>query len=284
MLIVNSKDEFNDFGQILERYQAALERLRGWGVAIAPNSRLMAYEARLVEADRVAPGLVTEEFTHQFIVDLREIDEIITIASSFPSPPTLAELELLRRLVGGAEHPDDERGSPPREAQFELVVRSLLGDRGVELLVGNPDLTITYKGESYPLEAKRPGSERRFDDRLREASSQISLRGKPGIVAISMDEVLRPHGAFLVMKKREALGFAINQLIREYVERHKRAIAQRVAGKNVACILLTATLPAKDQDTSLSLLGANHHLEVIAEDGSPGSALVECMLLAFEGQ
>ncbi len=225
MPIIQSKDEFNDFGPMLSRYRAALARLQSWGVRIAANSRLRMYAARLETADRVTPGLVSVEFAVQLAVDLREVDEVISIVASFDAEPTSAELELLRKLAGGAEHPDDERGSASREAQFELMMMVFLGTRGLDVCVGDPDLTITFDGKQYPLEAKRPGSAARFDDRLREAAAQIAARQTPGVVAMSMDEVLRPRGTYLRIKDRRLLATAVNALIVEYVAKHLRAMS-----------------------------------------------------------
>ena len=105
--------------------------------------------------------------------DLREIDEIIEIVESLPPEPDTGCLRLLRQLQSGSENPDMNVSDSTRDAQYELYLGTILRRANIHAIHGTPDLTAEWSGTRYHIEAKRPASANRVDDRLRSAVHQI---------------------------------------------------------------------------------------------------------------
>ena len=188
-------DEYNSFKSLLARYRTALRRLEENGIRVADGCRLRSYEIRLDRLLRDPRPAVESEVVFAATFDLREIDEIIEIIEQLPDSPDSGSLQLLRKLAGGNDHPDDDSSAPAREAQYELYLGAVLRRAGISAKHGAPDLVANWQGEEFFIEAKRPASERRFDDRLRSAVHQIRRLPRPGIIAICADQLLRPTGS-----------------------------------------------------------------------------------------
>lgn len=279
-------DEAGSFDETLAKYIHALEELASFGIRIPESSRLRTYQKR-TETILEQPGnllLVSQDDSDKMIFDFREMDELISIINSFTDEPTPQELERLRLLPGGTENPDDETSTKARDAQFELFLRAMFVQAKFGIEMGAPDLLLSDGQITFPIEAKRPGSHRRFDDRLREAVNQLQRQKSWGIVAISLDHVIRPRGGYLVVREHKYLAEAIAGLVRSYILENLRIIGNRLKGKsNVSALLFILRIPSKVQDTNLTLLGSNVHIEPISGSDQPGFEVVKALSQILEG-
>jgi len=270
-------DEVGSFDETLAKYKHALEKLASFGIRIPESSRLRTYQKR-TETILEQPGnllLVSQDDSDKMIFDFREMDELTLIINSFTDEPTSQELERLRLLPGGTENPDDETTTKARDAQFELFLRALFVQAKFGIEMGTPDLLLSDGQITFPIEAKRPGSHRRFDDRLRDAINQLQRQKSWGIVAISLDHVIRPRGGYLVVREHKYLAGAVAQQLRNYVMENLRIIDNRLEEKsNVSALLFILRIPAKVQDTNLTLLGSNVHIHPVSEVDQPGFEVV----------
>jgi hypothetical protein len=261
-------DEYNSFESLLDRYGLALARLEAWGVGLAAGSRLRRYEARLNRLIADVRPSVEPELVYAATFDLREIDEIIEIVSYLPTSPDVGTLELLRKLVGGNEHPDDDVGAPAREAQYELYLGAVLRRAGIPAEHGAPDLVANWRAGVFFIEAKRPASERRFGDRLRSAVHQIRRLPRPGIIAICADQLLRPAGGLMAVATHDDLAPAVQSLLVSFMLSHSGILRQRLDREPVAALLWTARLPARINSTGHSALGTALHLDMLPPGGN----------------
>ncbi len=206
------------------------------------------------------------------------MDELIFIIESFADNPTSAELERLRMLPGGTENPDHESSGKARDAQFELFLRAMFIQSDIGIEMGSPDLLVSYEQVTFPIEAKRPGSPRRFDDRLRKAINQLERQESCGVVAISLDHVIRPRGGYLIVREQTNIAEAVLGLVDIYLMENLRRIASRLQGKSkVAAMLFILRVPARVQDTNLTLLGSNIHTVPVSEPSQSGYEVVEAL-------
>lgn len=266
-------DEYNPFDALLRRYRTALATLESIGVRVSSNSRLHAYERRLQKSlDDPRPAL-EGDFVYRMAFDLREVDEVVEIVDFLPSHVDQSTLKLLKSLHVGSEDPDDETGAAAREAQYELYVGAVLRRAGIEARHGAPDLTARWSGREHYIEAKRPSSARKVDDRLRSAVHQLRALSQPGIIAISLDQVIRPGKTILSADYLDAVAPEIARLVQVFLHANMGMWRSRIAGEPVAALLLTARLPARLGTTGHLVLGSNVHAELIARDDDPsGSA------------
>ena len=190
-------DEYNSFESLLRRYSSGLTRLMGSGVRVSERSRLRSYERRLKGLLVYPRPTIETSKAFAASVDLREIDEIIEIVENLEASIDAPTFELLNKLTGGNDHPDGEASSAARDAQYELYLGTVLRRAGTPVCHGAPDITAKWQGEDFFIEAKRPGSARGLDGRLRSAVHQLRKLSRPGILAVSADQLLRPSGCSL---------------------------------------------------------------------------------------
>ena len=113
-----SEDSYDD---IVRQLESALVRLEEWGVPVPPTSRFIRYQERLVDLMGRPMGLATEAEIHQLQFDMREVDELLAIVSSFPGDLGDTARERMELVVTGAENPDAESASAARDAQWGAI-------------------------------------------------------------------------------------------------------------------------------------------------------------------
>lgn len=248
---------------VLEDLDEALRRMAEWGLTVPEKSRFRRYRERLagLMASPLGMAPVSEIQQHQF--DYREIDEMIAIVGSFKSRPAQQALARLDIMISGQEGPDAEPSSAGRDAQWELYLRALLRRVGVPAFLGNPDITARILGRDVPIEAKRPKSEERLDDRLRKGVSQLRTAGVAGVVAFSLDRAIRQGRGLLSGPTPAAVEVEVMRLVREMVNRNLRQITARVAGRPVLGLVFQARIPTWCEQPGQYRLVTHGHLELV---------------------
>jgi hypothetical protein len=273
-------DESNSFATQLERYGSALGRLESMHVRLAAGCRLRAYQKRLTQLTVDPRSAVESQLVFTATYDLREIDEINEIVENLPATLDTATLDLLQRVAGGSEHPDDELDAPAREAQYELYLGTMLRRGGIPARHGKPDLVASWHNEEFFIEAKRPASVKRFDDRLRSAVHQVRTLIRPGIIAISLDQLVRPAERLMVVDDFDALAPAVDDLVTKFVFEQAHILRERLPNEQIAALLLTARVPARIASTGHSSLGTSIQLHPLLE-GSVEFAFARAIMSLF---
>jgi hypothetical protein len=258
-------DEYNSFATQLERYSKALKRLENLHIKIADGCRLRAYQKRLGQVTVDPRSSVESQLVFAVTYDLREIDEVNEIVAHLPVVPDPVTLDLLQRIASGTEHPDDELNAPAREAQYELYLGTVLRRGGVPARHGKPDLVASWRNQEFFIEAKRPTSVKRFDDRLRSAVHQIRNLPRLGIIAISLDQLVRPADSLMTVNDFNSLAPAVDRLVTRFVLEQSHIFRNRLTNQPVAALLLTARLPARLAVTGHSSLGTAIQTTIILE-------------------
>ena len=238
--------EHHSFEGTLSKYETALARLQKWGLGLNPTGRIAIYRDLLRESVERDPPYAPQRDLERLSFVLLEISEIIEVVEALgtPSPRELGRLAL---IVKGGIHPDDETSSPGRDAQYELWLHAFFRGKGVPCLVGDPDLMLRWEGTTIPLEAKRPGSRRSLDNRYRKALRQLDPYPQGGIVAVSLDLLLRPRGTVLYAESPLEASESMDLI---FLHHAKALISQgspltkRGAGRNAIGFLFTGKLPA----------------------------------------
>ncbi len=276
-------DEYNSFESLLIRYRHALSELERCGVKVSEVSRLRVYERCLQQIVLDPRPAVKAELVVAVTFDLREIDEIVEIVEHLPDSLDRVTRDLLNKITGGSESPDIESGAAAREAQYELYLGTVFRRAGIRVRHGAPDLVASWHDQEFFLEAKRPSSLARVDDRLRSAVHQIRKLSSPGIIALSLDQVLRPSGRLLSVGGFDDLAPAVVQLVQSFVLDHVGLWRNRLTGEPVAALFMTARIPGRLSSTGHSVLGSNLHVEMlsISTDGFDVSHFIEQAATAY---
>jgi hypothetical protein len=183
-------------------FRTSLEQLRSI-CKVHPNSRLAKYLIRLTQINENDTGLISRDLLDHALFNVQEVQEFIEIMRCFPNDPTNDFLERLCELVSGQEISDDEvkdenrsKRSKGRDTQYELYLYTYMLGRSISVELGpygkNPDIIIKAGGAEYPVEASRPKSRNSLLDAIKAKARQIEKGTYPGLVAISLDHVLRP--------------------------------------------------------------------------------------------
>lgn len=280
-----TRDETNSIDDLLPRYREALGILEQWGIRIPESSRLRAYEKRLaVILEGSAPFLsLMPETAYEMAFDLREMDEISEIVGAFVEPPEDAAMERLRKLPSGAEDPDDETNASARDAQYELLLFAILRGAGVSVKMAEPDLSVDIGYGPQQIEAKRPKSPERVDDRVRKAVKQLDGLSS-SIIAVSLDLVLRPTEQIVLVREHTALAQGVGSLVHSFVTEHASSLAKRVAESRVAALLFTTRMPALVTSTGHLSIGSSVHVEPVYDGDEGARALVQAVIDAFGGR
>lgn len=180
---------------LAKRVLAGFESL---GLPLAPSSRLFAQANAYLDPKGVLPQVIPPE--HPLFetalegqCDLRQVGyvfhKLLPIMSNDVEFRNKAKL--LRADVVLPQESQDN--SPGRDAQCELLVTAICQHARLSPAFAEPDLRCSFNGVTYGLAIKRIKSralERRFAQRMREATEQISSSGLPGIVVIDISQSL----------------------------------------------------------------------------------------------
>jgi hypothetical protein len=212
------------FTELLQRANILVQRLRSAGVDINPSSRLAAYVRELEAIIPLQYRTPPEEMLrrcHRSLIEVEDLAEAVEAVSS--SPEIVGWHGLAEECVGGAFlREDDARNVRPRNAQFELVLASLLRRAGYLPEFAEPDVLVKIVGHEVAIAAKRPSSRAKVQKLAKEGAAQIIDRNLQGLVAVDMSVVANPLNKHLV-----STNFAAAQ---RFVVEQARRLAQHVAG------------------------------------------------------
>ncbi|HUZ95734.1 MAG TPA: hypothetical protein VMU57_12565 [Edaphobacter sp.] len=276
-------DEYNSFANQLQRYASALSRLESLHIRLADGCRLRAYQKRLAQVTVDPRSAIDSQLVIAVTYDLREIDEVNEIVENLPATLDSETLTLLQKVASGSEHPDDELDAPGREAQYELYLGTMLRRGGIPARHGKPDLVATWHNKEFFIEAKRPASAKGFDNRLRSAVHQARALVRPGIIAVCVDQLVRPADGLMVVKDFNALAPSVDNLVRKFVVEQAHTLRKRLStNEPVAALLLTARVPARIAATGHSSLGTSIQLHPLLA-GSIEAKFASSIIPLFAG-
>jgi hypothetical protein len=194
----------------LNAAQIARARLSRYGVRINPS-------CRLARAQRIVQSSLQYADTEPLAYDVaqRLVEAHRTIIEWYLITATLGEvaafsLDALNIAMGGADVPDADADSRPRDLQFELLVGSLVHHAGITgVSLGEPDIRIQAGARTLGIAAKRLTSSAQLSKRVRKATDQIARLGDYGVIAINVDrlatEVAERHGIEVARARVNAL-------------------------------------------------------------------------------
>ena len=245
--------KLHSFEATLSQYEEALAQLQEWGLQLNPTSRVVCYRDLLREAVERDPPYALRRDLERLSFILLEICEIIEIVNAFESPSS-QDLRKFACLAKGNVHPDEDTSSLGRNTQYELWLRTFFQGKGVPCAFvepvrpnRTPDLMLSWKGKTIPLEAKRPGSDKSIDNLYQKALEQLDFYPQGGIVALSLDLLLRLRGQVLNAESPLGASQLMDLLFldkaKALISRHS-PLTKRGIGKNAIGFLFTAKLPA----------------------------------------
>lgn len=179
----------------------------------------------------------------EFYFGIVEALDFYDIYRAFKNEPAKVLRPKLEVALSGPFLPRDEtkENSAGRNTMFELSLAAEWRLLGLQVDIGEPDITLTLDKTPFLVECKRPFRESSIRPNVREAARQLGEKleragaGTPaGIIAVSVTRCFNPGDKIFVGNKEEdieKLGGRVDQLMRENehhwakLECHPRLVA-----------------------------------------------------------
>ncbi len=179
----------------VDQLRQALLLIEGLGVRIAPASRFRQYLATLERAlrgDSIDPAIRGQAHL--------EASQLVTVAAALLDKPSPAVLRKLQGMVGDPLLPG-MKGSPGRDAGFELLTAALIKKGGLAVRLDEPDIVVATDHHAIGIAAKRIKSLASLQSRLRDARRQLRRQGRGesplidhGLIALDVTYATNPKG------------------------------------------------------------------------------------------
>ncbi len=181
---------------------------------------------------------------------IREIEEVTSIVESLGDTPSPEAMQRLERLRKDEVLPIEPGESPARDAQYELLLYSILQKGGLQPTLGTPDITVLTAEGTVTIEAKRPKRQARVEERVREAGEV--LRDEPaGLIALSLDLVIWPYPTMVVGASEAEVVERIMRDFQHWGAAHSRGVCMKASSRGVRGVLFTAAAPAFEADAGM---------------------------------
>lgn len=244
---VTEKAKFVHFDDLLSEYEHALSKLRHLGSVINPSSRLIEYKKELIQFIKRDPPAAESGKCYLFSHALREISEIIDISKVLNSNLNREEQRMVKEIPSGNWLSEDDKNTMARDLQYELWLKYLFITNDIRCEVQEPDLNIRWKGLRFPLAAKRPKNKDSLEGLLRKGLIQLNNYSSGGLIALSLDLLIRDDHVFPILESREKAAEAMNNRFLKHfgcLLSSKGPIHKRLdSNKNAIAFLITGRFP-----------------------------------------
>lgn len=256
---------------MLERVLAAFEGLDDWldrcGVP-SKNDRIHALVTsvkktrELLEQRRATKNSkpwahLLETITDNIFFGLTEAIEFDDIFRAFSSDdPSILGPKLARALSGPLRPADEtKKNTHGRNTMFELALAAEWKVRGLDVRLGDPDITLTLRGVPFLLECKRPfdrtgirsnvrGAARQLKDKLDQPAHQGSM----GIIAISVTRVFNRGQKVFIVPTEEWGQEELNNLLAELMQESSRHWEKASLHPRIIAVIFHVSTPAFIED------------------------------------
>lgn len=161
---------------------------------------------------------------------LVEALEFRDVLKAFQHEPPKALKGKLSRVLNGPQKPSDETkaDNEPRNTMFELALAAEWKLKGLEVAIGEPDITLRIKEVPFFVECKRPFTKysvrANIGDAAKKLGKKLDADGNEscmGIVSISVSRLLNPGTKVFIApteKDMEILGDEVQKIQFEHAK------------------------------------------------------------------
>lgn len=150
----------------------------------------------------------------------------------------------LTRMAKNVMMPENRRQSQGKDALWEIVLLAHLRKVGLTARFEDPpDIVVTLDGTEYPVACKKVWTETGVTSHIRKAGQQLRRFGGSGVIALNLDDLVRP-GVLLQQTDRHAAGVFLDQFNLAFIERHRNALQQAIMTGRCDGIWVSVCTPA----------------------------------------
>ncbi|WP_314435469.1 hypothetical protein [Massilia timonae] len=235
MLPKNIFEDVPGFGGTAYRetqYEEILDRCVGLRSFLAGRGLRFHRDSGLAKIMRDAETLIKTRLAGQIHADAGDILNLL-YANRIAESILTAQLdegawECVRRIAGNQLGPLDRRNSMGKDALWELELANRLKRRGANVLHADPpDLVVKCADVSYGLACKKIYSEKGVEAQVRKGVEQLKKSGRPGLIAINLDELV-PRDSILGGPSRDGAARFLSDFNKDFLSRHMRKVARYI--------------------------------------------------------
>ncbi len=222
-----------------DRLQLIFQTIKDWG----SDAPVIRWNGRPIPRDQVDR------------VDLLnatiEVQELLSVCVAFRSTNSDVLRQKLTLALSGHAIPFTEtvKNNLPRNTMFELSLASDWARLGIEVQLGDPDITARIGGVPFCVECKRPFREDSIRANLRGAAEQLRTKlenteaqGAYGIIAISVSRIFNEgRASFVNIPEFKAHG--AGPLLERFWDNHRGHIKAVAVHPRIVAVLLHLRMP-----------------------------------------
>ena len=232
-VIFAQKDHFgresivmNSLSSFIEKLEAIKQNIYRAGLSIHPSSRLSSHESQLRTLSNPGTKLDAKDFLYVSNC-IRDIEELGVILDVFVRPIETIEkivIEKLKIILGGQPLPATETNALARNTQYELFLAAFLAKKGFSVSLQEPDVLVRVDKSEAGIAAKRLISPKKVKERIKSGNQQISRSNLPGLIGLSIEQVVNPDLWAFVYTDEEQLDLIPIHLRNEFVEKYRESL------------------------------------------------------------
>ena len=158
--------------------------------------------------------------------------------------------ECIRRMCSNGMDISGRDRSTGKDALWEIDLARLLKRKSISTIHKDPpDLIADFGFGPYPIACKKVYSERGIESQVRSGAKQLQRYGRPGLVAINLDD-LAPANALMQSQNQVGASDFIAKLNKEIIDRHKARLQRFIVDGRCDGILVSTTTLADIVDST----------------------------------
>lgn len=177
------------------------------------------------------------------LVDSGHANRIIQAVISGASDP--GSLECMKRIANKDVDLSQRVSSQGKDALWELEFLAMLKSKGVKAYLSEPDIVANFLFDDCSIACKKVYSDagRAVESQVRSGVKQIERSGRPGMVALNIDDLV-PADVLFKAKTTDAAMDVLADLVRAFLDRHQMRLQRFVKDGRIDGILISVTVPS----------------------------------------
>ncbi|GGE82025.1 hypothetical protein [Massilia psychrophila] len=177
------------------------------------------------------------------LVDSGHANRIIQAVIKGASDP--GSLECMKRIANKDVDLSQRAASQGKDALWELEFLAMLKSKGVKAHLSEPDIVANFLFDDCSIACKKVYSDegRAVESQVRAGAKQIERSGRPGIVALNIDDLVPAH-VLVKAKTTDAAMDALANLVRSFLDRHQMRVQRFVKDGRIDGIVISVTVPS----------------------------------------
>ncbi|TBV69762.1 hypothetical protein [Pseudoxanthomonas winnipegensis] len=220
------------------------------GVTLSPQCSLGQLIAHAISlADDWEAGTPIDDDAYARIILGQHLDKIAWAALPLADDPNRAQhLADLRR---GSLDPHSRAPSLAKDKLWELELCRQFNDLGIPSVLAEPDIVATTPMGEIAIACKRIYSEKNATKPFSQGVKQIESTGLPGILAISIEDLVIPPDQIVTAPTIQIAAHGLNELNRNFINHFHSTLLRYVSTGRVSSVAVSTGAPVYLDDEGI---------------------------------